>query len=490
MRGQKVPFYGFLFLVILSLVFAIDKTVEADHVGSEANPYLTLSDTFVEIAERVTPAVVHIQVTKEIQAPSIGHPDIFDDFFRDFFPHSPFERRSPRLRKKNSPQKKYKQEGMGSGVIVSADGYILSNNHVVQEASEITVTLKDKRTFKGKVIGTDPKTDLAVLKIEGSDFPYVFLGDSDQLKVGEWVLAIGNPFGLSQTVTSGIISAKGRANVGIVDYEDFIQTDAAINPGNSGGPLINLRGEIVGINTAILSKSGGYQGIGFSIPVNMANKIMQQLIDTGTVQRGWLGVQIREVSPELAEAFNFPKNQGALVEDLSKEGPAYKAGLRSGDIIVSFNGKPVDSVNTLRNLVAGTSAGVKTAIVVFRDGKYQTFYVQIGDLSQAAWGKLSTDTNEEETFDEWGLNLQELTPQLAEKYNIDRNLGVVISSIKPESLAAQARLQEGDLILAINHRPIQAFQDAKKIMSEDKDKEAFLFKVLTKGRVRYVILKK
>jgi len=275
--------------------------------------------------------------------------------------------------------RKFQQRGQGSGFIISKDGYILINNHVVGDADLIKVKLSDGREFKAKVIGTDPQSDVAVIKIDATNLPVLRLGDSDKLEVGEWVIAIGNPFGLSQTVTVGVVSAKGRSRIGINDYEDFIQTDAAINPGNSGGPLVNIHGEAVGMNTAIFSRSGGYMGIGFAIPINMAKAIKDQLLKKGKVTRGWLGVVIQDIDEELAKSFGLEKTEGVLIAEVSEGSPAEKAGLKQGDIILRLNGKKVDDLGELRNKIALTAPGTKVKLEVLRENKRRTIQVTIGE---------------------------------------------------------------------------------------------------------------
>ncbi|HXX56634.1 MAG TPA: Do family serine endopeptidase, partial [Thermodesulfovibrionales bacterium] len=315
------------------------QAIRAPFTPRVPSQILETSRAFSEIVAAVSPAVVNISSTKVIRRDS---PAFSEDPFFDFF--NPFH--------DFGLPKKWKEQSLGSGVIVSKDGYIITNNHVVEQSEDIRVTLYDRRSFRGKVVGADPKTDIAVVKISADDLPTAPWGDSDRLQVGEFVLAIGNPFGLSHTVTMGIISAVGRANVGIADYEDFIQTDAAINPGNSGGPLVNIKGELIGINTAIFSRSGGYQGIGFAVPSNMARLVMDQLMKQGRIVRGWLGVSIQDVTPELSQKFGLKDARGALVSDVTKGSPAEKAGIARGDIILEFNGKEITSVGGLRNLVA------------------------------------------------------------------------------------------------------------------------------------------
>ena len=328
---------------------------------------------FVEVTKATKPAVVNISTTKVVRFRGAPYSPFFNDpFFRRFFGDDFFrEFRAPR---------EQREQSLGSGVIVSQDGYIVTNNHVVEGASEIRVLVGDQREFKGRVVATDPRTDVAVVKIAGHGLPTIPWGDSDRLQVGEWVLAIGNPFGLNQTVTAGIISATGRANVGIADYEDFIQTDAAINPGNSGGALVNVRGELIGINTAIFSRSGGYMGIGFAIPSNMVREVMEDLIKRGKVTRGWLGVHIQLLAPDLAKKFGLKEAHGVLVGEVSGGSPAAKAGMNRGDVILELAGKRVEDPEHLRNEVARTEPGKRIPVKIWRGGKEMILQVEIEEL--------------------------------------------------------------------------------------------------------------
>lgn len=432
-----------------------------------------LSQNFREVAKAVSPAVVYISTEQTRQAPDQMR-QFFggnDEFFRYFF---------------GVPeQREYKQQGLGSGFIVKSDGYILTNNHVVEHADKIRVTLPDKREFDAKVVGTDPKSDVALIKIDAKDLPVAALGDSSQTEVGDWVLAIGTPFGLSQTVTSGIISAEGRANIGIVDYEDFIQTDAAINPGNSGGPLVNLNGEVIGINTAIFSQSGGYQGIGFAIPINMAKNIMESLMEHGKVVRGWLGVMIQPVTPEIAKSFGLKETNGALVGDVVKDGPADKAGIKRGDVIVSLNGQPIDTPNTLRNLVAQTDVKKTVEVGILRENKAETVKVTIGEQPSGD----QTTASVSENADKFGLIVQELTPQLADRLGYQDEKGVVITDVKSGSPAEEIGLRQGDLIKEINRQPIESLADYQKVMAALEKEQGLLLLVQRGDNTYYVVVK-
>ncbi len=473
-------------ICLVVLLFALSFSLFSQEKNEEFQRIIKNLDAqsrvFAEVARNVTPAVVHISVIKKIQGTDDPNADFFnDDFFRRFFgERSPF----PTPKKK----REYEQRGLGSGVIIDKQGHIISNNHVVRDADEIVVKMSDKREFEAKIVGADEKTDIAVIKIEAkdADLPIAPLGDSESVVVGEWVLAIGNPFGLQQTVTAGIISAKGRANVGVAEYEDFIQTDASINPGNSGGPLVNLRGEVIGINTAIASRTGGNIGIGFAVPINMARAVMNQLIRSGKVTRGWLGVKIQEITPDLAKGFNLNKNEGALVSEVMKDSPAEKAGLIQGDIILGYDGIPVENPNQLRNLVASTEIGRKVRLAVFRQDKQMNLEVMIGDLSKATSETAEDGVSSGEKIDELGLEIQDLTPEIAKKYQIRAKQGVVITEVKPESIAARYGLQPGDVVVEINRARIKNTKEAKEAL--DKNKFHILMYVQTRNGFRFISL--
>jgi serine protease Do len=427
-----------------------------------------------EVAAAVKPAVVNISSTKTIKVSGMQSPFFDDPFFRRFFgdEFGPFQR--PR---------EHKQSGLGSGVIVDKDGYILTNNHVIRDADEIKVKLSDKREFKGKVVGTDSKTDLAVIKIDSNHLPVLKLGDSEKLKVGETVIAIGNPFGLNQTVTSGIVSATGRANVGIADYEDFIQTDAPINPGNSGGALVNVKGELVGINTAIFSTSGGYQGIGFAIPSSMAKVVMDNLIKKGKVVRGWLGVSIQTVTPDLAKQFDIKDDKGALVGDVVEEGPAEKAGMQRGDVIIEFDGKEISDPSSLRNSVAGTPPGKKVTLKIIRDSKMQKIDVTVAELPtelQKLHGEFDNLLK--------GVMVQGLTPELKKNLDIPKRInGAVITDIE-EGSPAGGLLMPNDVIIEVNRKRINSMKDYEAVVSNIKSGQDILLLVFRNGSTIYMSL--
>ncbi len=447
--------------------------------------FASLSEEFNKVAEEVKPSVVSIIAVQVVKEREIFPPfeDPFfeefkrffgEDFFRHFFPPPPrgYE---------------YRRKGLGSGVIVNKEGYILTNAHVVENADEINISLYDGRKFKGEVKGKDPKTDLAVVKIKGRgrNLPVAKLGDSDEVKVGEWVLAIGNPFGLQYTVTAGIISAKGRSNVGIAAYEDFIQTDAAINPGNSGGPLVNLKGEVIGINTAIFTRSGGYMGIGFAIPINMAKNVMRQLIEKGKVIRGWLGIVIQELTPELAESFGVKGIKGVLVGDVTEDSPAERAGIKRGDIIVKFDGEKIETPSQLQQIVASTPPGTESKVEVIRKGKRKVLTVKVGEMPE------EEIKAKKEISEELGIEVRDLTPQLAEKYRIDkREEGVIVVAVYPGSLGELAGIREGDLIKEINGEKVRDLSTYKKVVSKLMEKKkTILFLIKRKGYTFYTAIK-
>ncbi len=395
--------------------------------------------SFADLAEKVAPSVTNITVSKTVKGMNFRMPspfgpgDPFGEFFKQF----------------QAPQSPQRQRGQGSGVIISSDGYILTNNHVVDDADEITVRLSDKRELKGKVVGRDPKTDLALVKVEsGKSLPAAKLGDSDKTRVGDWVVAVGNPFGLDHTVTAGIVSAKGRALEG--PYDDFIQTDASINPGNSGGPLLNLQGEVIGINAQIVS---GGQGIGFAIPVNLAKTIVNQLKTKGGVSRGWLGVAIQDLTPEMADHFGIQGKHGALVADVTTGGPADEAGLRRGDVIVSWDRKSIQESHDLPILVASTPIGRKVEVKALRDGDTKTFSVMVGRLAEEqVAGKGEGGSSESKL----GLAVQDLTPEIAQALGISTRQGVVVVEVTAGSPAEEAGIQRGDVIREVDQKPVKS----------------------------------
>jgi len=378
------------------------------------------------------------------------------------------------------------QRGWGSGFIFSDEGYILTNHHVVGDADKINVQLSDGREYDAKIVGSDPRSDVAIIKIEeAKDLPVLPLGDSDSLEVGEWVMAVGNPFDLSHTLTVGIVSAKGRTSVGITDYEDFIQTDAAINPGNSGGPLINLKGEAVGINSAIFSKSGGYMGIGFAIPINMVKEIKDQLITAGKVSRGYLGVAIQDITSELKETLDLKSAEGVLIADVSKDSPAEKAGLRRGDVVVEFDGQKVLNVGQFRNMVSLTPPGAEAKIVVIRDGKTTNLLVELGSLEE---GAQAGSVPKKELMDKLGFSVQDVTEDLAQQFGYSKKEGVLISQVQPGSLAYLAGLRAGMIVLEVNRSSVNNSEEFYRALTESTKTEKALLLVKDNQYSKYVVL--
>lgn len=424
------------------------------------------SAAFEEAAAKINPSVVPIfsEQTVEVQNPFAGD-DPFQFFFGDDFSQRFFGGPSQRRPKFHQPENTEKQtvHSLGSGVIVSKDGYILTNNHVVEKSDKLTVVLGDKKKYTAKIIGTDPQTDVAVIKIDAKDLPAVTLGNSDDVKIGEWVIAVGNPFELLHTVTSGIISAKGRSNVGLSDYEDFIQTDASINPGNSGGALADLDGNVIGINTAISSPSGGSVGIGFAIPINMAKHVMDELISKGKMSRGYLGLMPQDIDENLAKAMHLKNTEGALIGEVNASGPADKAGIKSGDVITQFNAKPVMNATDLRNLVAAAEPNSEAKITLQRDGKEMQVTVTLGERSTGRGGRESQDEErqrDEQKSQKLGLSIQTLTPDIAKQLGYAANeTGAVIADVASGSPAEEAGLQQGDVIKEVNRAPVRNAQD-------------------------------
>ncbi len=439
---------------------------------------------FASVVKKAGPAVVHVAVEKENAARGGQDPlDLFSDpFFERFF--------GPQFRNPRSNPKKekraYKQQAAGSGFIIASDGYILTNNHVVADADKITVRLADKREFQAKVVGTDPQSDVALIKIDAKDLPVLPLGNSDALEVGEWVIAIGNPFELNQTVTVGVVSAKGRNRMGITDYENFIQTDAAINPGNSGGPLLNIHGEAVGMNTAIFSRSGGYMGIGFAIPINMAKNIEQQLRKNGKVARGWLGVMIQDVNEDLAKSFGG-KVGGALISEVTDDSPAKKSGLVQGDIITGINGEKVNDVGDLRNKIAMTPPNTELKLQVLRDGKEKELTVTVGEqpADMKAFSKKGGKATDLNSF---GLSLQDLTQELATQFGYKKDQGVLIADVDADSPAAQLGLQSGMLIEEVNRIRVHDLKELQQVIKKSGSSKQVLLRVRSGDHSQYVVL--
>lgn len=486
---NKRSFFLLLLLTLSNPLFAQTGGIENLRETSKA---------FASVARKTSPSVVFIQVESSregiAQAPfssPFGDEWPFnDDFFRRFFgeefPGTP-RRPSP------APQRRPPAIGQGSGfVFASKSGllrdktYIMTNNHVVANADKIRVMFQDGRQFDAAVTGTDPKSDVAVIEIDAGGLPALPLGDSTNLEVGEWVVAIGNPFGLNHTLTVGVVSAKGRTSLGISDYEDFIQTDAAINPGNSGGPLVNLDGEAIGINTAIFSRSGGHMGVGFAIPINLAKSIADQLIETGEVTRGYLGVVIQPLTPDLAESFNLKANEGILVAQVTDNSPAAKAGLKAGDIITDYQGRSVSDVGDFRNRVALTPPDKTVEVTIIRDGKSQRIDLKIEKLSEERTAMQPPD----EHTDELGLTVQTVTRELARQYNATPGQGVVVTDIKPGSVAAMAGIRRGTVILQANRKPVNSATEFNRAVNQSKADKRVLLLISERGTSRYVVLQR
>lgn len=469
-----------LTVLLFGLFFCIGK----DKANSlPKNDKLTtaksLGQAFVEVAKKVQPSVVNITTEKTVTIKP------WERFGEDFFKGSPFEEffrgfGSPRERGK---EYRHRQRSGGSGVIVDKEGYILTNNHVIEGADKVKVRLADGREFVATVKGQDSRTDLAVLHIKAKDLPVAVLGDSDKLEVGEWAIAIGSPFGLEHTVTVGVISAKGRSGLGTGTYEDFVQTDASINPGNSGGPLINIDGEVVGINAMIIQPG---TGIGFAIPINMAKQILNDLIKTGKVVRPWLGISVQELTPEMMEHFKVKEKEGVLVGQVYPGTGAEKAGLASGDIIKAVDDKTVKSVNELVKEVQKKKVGQKLKLSIVRDGKPMTI-----EITTSAMPDKAELQKEKEGEEKLGARLQELTPQLATRYRITGiKQGVVVTAVEDGSFADEMGLQEGDVILEINRKKIESLKDFDKAMKEASVEKGILFQIHRKGSSFYLTFKK
>ena len=429
---------------------------------------------FSAVAEQATPAVVFIQVEKQIPASGryfFNNPfDLFGEEFSERF----FGRRGYGNRQRTPLPRQFKQIGQGSGFLISKDGYILTNTHVVGDVDRITVKLSDGREFKAKRIGADSRTEIALIKIESDkDLPYLKTGDSDKLKTGEWVIAIGNPFGLKETLTVGVVSAKGRSGMNITDYEDFIQTDAAINPGNSGGPLLNVDGEVVGINTAIYSRTGGYMGIGFAVPISMAINIKDQLMKHGKVTRGYVGVMLNpdELSGPLAKSLGYDGSEGALIADVVENGPADKAGMKSGDIVVELNGKKITDNMHFRNEVARIMPSSKANVTVIRDGKEKKLTITVASFpDELDKDSESDDDSPADILDKVGMEVQELTSELARELELEKvKHGVVIAAVQPGGIAEEAGFKAGMVIIEADRNEVKSIEDLKKCAGKAKD---------------------
>lgn len=454
---------------------------------------MSLSDAFRQTAVAVQPSVVTITSETQVagrgqlRAPGMDQEELFKRFFGDrpleeFFDRGPGQ---PHRFHKPSAMPQPVQRGIGSGVVIDADGLILTNNHVVADADDVRVKLSDGREFQAREVMTDPKTDLAVLKIEASGLTAARLGDSERVEIGDWVLALGQPFGLEGTVTAGIISAKGRG-IGITARENFLQTDAAINPGNSGGPLVNLAGEVIGINTAISSRSGGNDGVGFAIPVNLAKWVSDQLVSTGTVRRAFLGVGIQKVTHDLASRFGIEGNRGVLITQVQEGSPAAKADLQVGDVILQFAGKDVSSPRELQNLVERHEPGSTQEVVISREGKRQTLQVACGE--QANDGEAVSHRSSSTPLNELGFRAGELTSEVAKRLELDNSAGVVITEVQPGSEAARAGLKTGMVVAEVNRRPVKNLSDFREAIAEREEGRGLLLLIRTANGSRFVVV--
>jgi serine protease Do len=481
-----------LYLGLTALVLfgtALGAVATRGDLAEKPTPEIeTLEQTgkaFTQVTKHVAPAVVFIKAeklspetnrvfgNKKQQTPN--HDEWMKKFFGDRWPKFEFP---------ETPRHDGRSVGQGSGFVITENGYILTNSHVVKGADKLTVTMADGREFSAKTVGSDSRSDVAVIKVDASDLPLLHMGDSEKLEVGEWALAIGSPFGLAGSVTAGIVSATGRNSVGITDYENFIQTDAAINPGNSGGPLVNLRGEVIGINTAIFSRTGANNGIGFAIPINMAHQICDQLIEHGSVTRGHLGIMIQNLTPELAKSFGLGDVDGVLIGDVVADSPAHQAGLEAGDLVVEFNGKLVDNMGTFRNTVASLAPETKANVVVLRDGDRKSFSVTIGQLPSAP----QAEARHPQWVESLGFTVQPLSDELRKQHSWQDVTGVVIDQIESSSPAALAGLQPGMLVEEVNRQKVDNVDEFHKLVEEAKEEGQVLFRVKHGEYSRYVTI--
>ena len=487
MVKRSTIFFGFILIILIAggvfIASKFDFPVKSKKVlwmeksnqsaSNAITDKLKRPDTFVELIKREKPSVVNISTTQMINRRKYHPWDLkdkrgnpFDDFFNKFF--------------EEMPKGELKRQSLGSGFIISNDGYILTNCHVVENATKITITLSDEREYEAIVVGRDPKTDIALIKIPSNgNLPLAYLGNSDSLEVGEWVIAIGNPFGLAHTVTAGIVSAKGRV-IGIGSYDNFIQTDTSINPGNSGGPLFNTNGEVVGINTAIVAAG---QGIGFATPINMAKEILKSLKEEGRVTRGWLGVNIQPIDVTIAKTFNLTNTKGALVGDVIADAPAEKAGIKRGDVIIQFNGKNIDSYHDLPRIVGNTRVGEIVDVVVIRNGEQNVLKVLITELKDIPVIKSSVQIS-----DRLGLIVSDIDPLEAKELNIPSE-GIIVKEIKRGSLSDEYDLRVGDIILEINKKKISGVEDYKKVLKKAEEEKNLVMLIVREGRSFYLSIK-
>jgi serine protease Do len=486
---RRPPWIVISFLLLIPLLF---PSAGCSQENGNIDILRRMGNAFASVAERASPGVVGIVAKRNVPrtaSPTEESPwdEQLDPFSEDFFDY--FFRRSPR---NQSPRRDYTQRAQGSGFIISKEGHILTNNHLVGEADEVLVELANGRTVKAKTVGTDPESDVAVIQVEANDLTPVALGDSDKLQVGEWVLAIGNPMGLSHTVTAGIVSAVGRSGLNIATYENFIQTDAAINMGNSGGPLVNLNGQAVGINTAILGPGGGNIGIGFAIPINMARQVANQLIKTGTVERGYLGVVPQDLTEDLAAAFGLEEGKGVVLSQVTEGSAAAKAGLKTGDIVLEFRGTPIESAAQFRNLVAGGRPGEEVEMVVVRDGKRTTISATLDtrpSAEQLNGERKREKPSEEEEPQRLGLTVRDLTSELAQRFGYEDGGGVIVTRVAPGSEAAEKGFRAGYVIKEVNRKPVNSVEQYRKAISAAIEEKRNILLLISNGQVsQYVVL--
>ena len=463
-RGVLATALMGLLLVGLAVASGVYRPSTTAAAVSPAPPMgaSTRPESFAELAKALSPTVVHVKVTA-------ARPVSGGQRFQ--MPEGPFGELYKRFFQEMPRQPEFRQQGTGSGVIFRADGYILTNYHVVDGADQVLVTLNNGQEYQAHVVGRDAKTDLAVLRIQAPEaLPVATLGDSEALQVGDWVVAIGNPFGLDHTVTAGIVSAKGRV-IGAGPYDNFLQTDASINPGNSGGPLLNLRGEVVGINTAIVPNG---QGIGFAIPINTAKPLIPQLMSTGKVIRGYLGLNIQTLTPALTQTLKLPDRKGALVSGVAPESPAAKAGLQRGDVLVTFDGKQVESAHDLATLAAATPVGKNVSVIILRDGSKQTVPLTVGRMPS---DEVQEGKAESLQQDKWGMQLEDVTPEVARHYRLKVDHGVLVADVQTGSVAAEAGVQPGDVLLEVNRQPVRSVADVQQVLAKAEEQTQLLLLV-------------
>ncbi len=481
--AQALPFWLLYSLLGLTLVLAL--------AASTAAQARSAPDSFADLVEKLAPAVINVRTAQKVAAgaprPNVPMPQLppgspFEDFFKDFF-----DRQRP------NGENQRRVTSVGSGFIVSPDGFVITNNHVIDGADEIVVIMADKTELKAKVVGRDPKTDVAVMKVEASKpLPHVKWGNSDDARVGDWVIAIGNPLGLGGSVTAGIVSARGR-DINSGPYDDFIQTDASINKGNSGGPLFNLKGEVIGINTAIFSQSGGSIGIGFAVPESLARPVASQLIKYGRIRRGWLGVQIQHVTEEIAEGLGLSEAHGALVASVLEGGPAKASGIKAGDVILEFNGREIREMRNLPRIVADTEVNVAVKVKVWRQGEEQILDVTIGEMKDEEPVVASAgDEAPPSTSSALGMTLSAITPELRERFELGEDIkGVVVTEVEAGSAAAEKGIGPGAVILEVSHDAVQTPADVSKLVEEIKKSEkqkSVLLRMSQSNNIRFVVV--